>query len=179
MAFQRYLCWQKDRVYTVMNPDAESVSDEIFLAVHSDHPLTLMDPNPASRQDGIGARSRMEPREFLQAFLDPNRHHVQAVVQGESGSGKSHFIKWMALNIREQEDRYLLTIPKAGMSLRRIVERIIAVLPQDRQQPYQERLNRIGQHAATKEQRRERLINRIAEAINSDPRRGRAIQFSV
>ncbi|MGQ4807022.1 hypothetical protein NKDENANG_00360 [Candidatus Entotheonellaceae bacterium PAL068K] len=171
MAFQRYLCWQKDRVYTVMNPDAESVSDEVFLAVHSDHPLTLMDPNPASRQDGTGSRWQLEPREFLQAFFDPSRRHVQAIVQGDSGSGKSHFIKWMALNIQEQEDRYLLTIPKAGMSLRRIVERIIAILPQDRQQPYQERLNQIGQHAATREQRRESLINRIAEAINSDSRR--------
>src|SRR5262245_54804394 len=127
MAFQRHRCWQKDRVYTVMNPDAESVSDEVFLAVHSDHPLTLMDPNLASRQDGTSTRWRIEPSEFLQDFLDPDRHHVQAVVQGESGSGKSHFIKWMALNIREREDRCLLTIPKAGMSLRRIVERIIAV----------------------------------------------------
>jgi hypothetical protein len=175
MAFQRYLCWQTDRVYTVMNPDAESISDEVFLAVHSDHPLTLIDPNPASRQDGTGTRWQIDPKEFLQAFLDPNRHHVQAVVQGESGSGKSHFIKWMALNIPEQEDRYLLTIPKTGMSLRRIVERIIAVLPQDRQQPYQEKLNRIGQYAATKEQRRERLINRIAEAFKSDPRRGNTL----
>ncbi len=174
MTFQRRACWQKDRIYTVMNPDAEHVQDDVFLAVHSDHPLTFMDPNPANR-GAAEVRWRMEPREFLSRFLDPNRHHVQAVIQGESGSGKSHFIKWMTLNMPQLDDLYVLIIPKAGMSLRRIVELIIEVLPQEKQQPYQERLHQLGRHAATREQRRENLINRIAEAINSDPRRDEAI----
>jgi hypothetical protein len=88
MAFQNYVCWQKGLVFSVMNPDAEHVRDDVFLAVHSDHELSMMDPNPGNRV-GSNTRWRLGTAEFLKRFLDPNKHHVQAVIQGESGSGKS------------------------------------------------------------------------------------------
>jgi hypothetical protein len=169
MVFQNHVCWQKGRVFNVMNPDAEHVQNDVFLAVHSDHELSLMDPNPANRGEA-NARWHIDAREFLKRFLDPNKHHVQAVVQGESGSGKSHFIKWMSLNIHSSENTYVLVIPKAGMSLRKIVERIIEVLPKDRQQNYTQKLQHIGSHFSTREQRRGSLLDSIAQSIKSDSR---------
>lgn len=169
MAFQNHICWQKDRVFSVMNPDAEHVSDDVFLAVHSDHELSLMEPNPDNRV-ASNARWHLDAGEFLKRFLDPNKHHVQAVIQGESGSGKSHFIKWMSLNMPVSENTYVLVIPKAGMSLRRIVELIIEVLPKDRQQTYTQKLKHIGTHFSTREQRRGSLLDSIAQSIKSDPR---------
>ena len=39
MNFQSYLCWKPEKVHEVINPDAEAVAEEIFLAVHTDYPL--------------------------------------------------------------------------------------------------------------------------------------------
>lgn len=175
MSFENHVCWQTDRIYTVLNTDAEHVSTDVFLAVHTETPLTMLDARVVNR-GGEMARWRMAPRDFLEQFLDPGRNHVQAVIQGESGSGKSHLIKWMALNIPERPDRRLLIVPKAGMSLRRIVELLIDLLPEVEQAEYRARLERTGAEAATKEQRRGRLLNRIAEAIKADMPREDALQ---
>lgn len=167
MEMAGYRCWDPKRVFTVMNPDAEHVSDEQFLAVHTDYPLTLIDPNLANRSSANDGRYTMTSAEFLTKLLDPNRHHVQAVVMGGSGSGKSHFIKWLSLNIPHRPDQRVLVIPKAGMSLRRIVERLIAELPSDKQPRYLGRLNEIGYETADRALMRKKLCTRIAEALES------------
>lgn len=164
MELAGYRCWEPRRVFTVMNPDAEHVSDEQFLAVHTDYPLTLIDPNMANR-DAEASRYHLTSAQFLEQFLTPNRHHVQAVVMGWSGSGKSHFIKWLSLNIPRRADRRVLVIPKAGMSLRRIVERLIDELPPTKRDRYQERLGAIGYEAANRSLMLSQLCNSIAVAL--------------
>ena len=158
------LCWERIRAIEVMNTSAEDVPDEVFLAVHSEYPLPLLDTNTGRYQHSIAAR------ELLSRFLDPAQHHMQVVVQGASGSGKSHLIKWMSLTIPRQDDRVVITIPKAGMNLRRIIELIIRELPPDEQHRYRARLEQAGDEGATKEQKRWNLLGALANAIKSDPR---------
>ncbi|MSR09285.1 MAG: hypothetical protein EXR82_07110 [Gammaproteobacteria bacterium] len=167
MAFQNYVCWQQDRILPVMNTEAESIEAALFLAVHSEYPLTLVEPNPGARQ-GVGRRWQVRPHAFLEDFLKPERKDTKAMVQGDSGSGKSHFIKWMDFNIPKTPSRHVLTIPKTGTNLRGVLERIIAVMPQDQQKEYRDQLESGGQQAITSEQRCDRLIAEISLAIRKD-----------
>lgn len=162
MRFKRYVCWQADQVHQILNPDAEDVANEVFLAVHSENLLWMVDPNDPQK------RWSQQPQGFLKDFLDPNRTHVQAAVTGDSGSGKSHLIHWMRLNIPHRDEQYLLSIPRSGTSLRGILERVIRILPEDRRRKYQERLDMTGYHAQDHVQGRERLLDEIALAIQGD-----------
>lgn len=173
MPFVQHLCWTPEPVDTVMKTDAENAADAIFLAVHSRHPLKLMDTVVQNRRVGDDA-PRISADEFLKLFMAPNRHHMQVVIQGDSGSGKSHLIKWMALNTPRSEKREVLVIPRAGMSLRSIVQKVISILPTELREYYLNKLKQAANQAATPEQRRDLLMNNIAMAILSDPHRDRA-----
>ncbi len=162
MTFRRYICWEADQVHQILNPDAEYVANEVFLAIHSEHPLWMIDFNDPRK------RWQQDAKSFLAEFLAPNRNHVQVAVTGDSGSGKSHLIHWMKLNIPPREDQYVLSIPRSGTSLRGILESIIKVLPPECQRKYQERLGMAGYYNENRSQRRERLLDEIALAIQSD-----------
>ncbi|SEH06418.1 protein DpdH [Candidatus Venteria ishoeyi] len=161
MAFQNFVCWKPEQALAVMNPDAEAVPEEIFLAVHTEYDLQVSAPAGS-------ARKKITPKKFLKDFLSASRSHVQAVVLGESGSGKSHFIQWMYLNIPEQPNRKILRIPKAGTSLKHIVQKIIHELPEADRKIYQDELDQAGRHTFTPEGQRNRLLDQIAFAIGED-----------
>ena len=153
-----------------MNPDAETIPNEVFLAVHFDRELVMVDPGVRSggeQQWTARQRWNIAPKDFLQEFLSPNRRWSYAAVRGNSGSGKSHFIRWLDLNIPKNKDTYKLSIPRAGINLRGVLERIIDILPPDRAIEYREALNAAGYSSATRAQRRERLLSEIALAIGT------------
>lgn len=168
MAFKHVACWPADRVSVVMNPDAEKIPDEVFLAVHFDRELVMVDPGVRSggeQQWADRQRWNITPDAFLRDFLSPNRHQAYAAVRGNSGSGKSHFIRWLDLNIPMSDDAYKLPIPRAGINLRGVLERIIRVLPPDRAMEYRDALNAAGYSSAARDERRKRLLAEIALAI--------------
>src|SRR5690242_18520229 len=102
MTFTHYACWPADRVSAVMNPDAEHIADDVFLAVHSDHDLIMVDPGSrggGEQQWSARQRWKVAPDVFLRDFLSSDRRQAHAAVLGQSGSGKSHLIRWLALNI--------------------------------------------------------------------------------
>lgn len=166
--FEQVVCWQRDRTYAVLNPDAEHIDDDVFFATHTDLPLSLQEISPDTRPGLEPRRWTMQFEEFLDQFLSPSRPHVQVVVLGDAGSGKSHFIHWLALHVPEQAGRYVLNIPRSGLSLRGVVERILGVLPTDQQAKYRERLDRSGFQTVGREGQRSRLLAEIALAIEAD-----------
>lgn len=166
MTFQNFPCWQIDRVRNVMNATAELASRDIFLAVHSEYPLPAV--NPAARDAIKSPQWALNPHAFLQEFLSSDRHHVQVAVDGDSGSGKSHLIRWIELNIPDDPGRYLISIPRSGISLRGIIECILTVLPEQEAQPYRDRLNQAGDEQSTPKHLEERLLSEIALAIDMD-----------
>ena len=168
MAFQNYLCWDTGRVRQVLNTDAEYASRHIFLAVHSEYPLRATNPRPGEGTGRGETNWTMKPQEFLQAFLSQDAPHMQVAVQGDSGSGKSHFISWMKYNLPASADRYTIAIPRTGVSLRGVLELIIDALPKAERQPYLDELNRSGSQHSSPHDLQERLLSEIALAIQSD-----------
>ncbi|MFO1431287.1 MAG: protein DpdH [Candidatus Competibacteraceae bacterium] len=165
MTFKNYLCWQPEKVYEVINTDAEAVPEEIFLAVHTDYPL-LVSESP-NRETPLAS---MSAHDFLhQHFLGESRgDYVQVMVLGEAGSGKSHFIQWMNLNIPKRDDTYLFLIPKARTSLRTIVERIVGLLPPDLADPYRQQLQNSDPILLNERGKIDKLLDSLALAISQD-----------
>jgi hypothetical protein len=162
MSMTNHLCWQPALVTRIIDPDAEAVRDEVFLAVHSDYELQVGEDNGTPRP--------MTPSEFLKRFLNPDRSYMQCVVEGESGAGKSHLIQWMRLNMPMSPDIRVVCIPKAGISLRNIVKMLIDLLPEEESRKYRERIDRSGDVAISDVSRSVRLLNGIEEAIRETPK---------
>lgn len=166
MAFRNIVCWNIDRVRDVMNTNAELAQRDIFLAVHSEYPLTICNPGIGDLESA--PRWTKDPHQFLQEFLSPDQRHVQVAVLGNSGSGKSHFIRWMSLNIPVDRTRHVISVPRAGISLRGVIDMILAALPDEQARPYQEQLDQAGFQRATPADLQDRLISAIAHAIRED-----------
>ncbi|NNB34793.1 protein DpdH [Pseudomonas fragi] len=163
------VCWSPSRVREVINPEAESVPDSVFRAIHTDYQLKVAEPVGTSFQQlQSGSYRDLAPHDLLKEFLRPERPHVQVAIIGRSGSGKSHLIHWMNLHLHSNESRLVLLIPKAGTSLRAILEMIIGKLPVAAQVRFIEELNRVGDATTTPEGQKLRLLNEIALAIRED-----------
>ena len=151
-------CWEKGQVTRVVKPDAEEIDDHIFRAIHS--PLVL------KLAGTVGSPTvETSAEELLTRFLEPKRDYVQAVVLGDSGSGKSHLIQWLRLNIPDKDDVVKLTIPKTGTSLRGIVERLISELPLTEQEKFSTQLRNTGTQATSQNAKIDLFLSSLAWSI--------------
>ena len=163
-----YTCWDRPQAFAILNPDAEAIDDAAFLAVHSNRSLKLLPSGRArSRTASTGSGSDIAPDEFLRQFLDESREHVQAVVVGSAGTGKSHLIHWMRLHIPEQDDRIVVNIPRSGTSLRGILQSLISRLPETEGAKYTARLSESGNDSDPKPVRLQRLTVNIGLALRA------------
>jgi hypothetical protein len=151
-------CWTDIEVGRILKPDAEEIADHVFNAVHCATELQVADTSD-------GERIPTSPEGLIERFLDSRRDYVQAVVLGESGTGKSHLIQWMRLHIPLDDKTVLLTIPKTGTSLRGILDRLIARLPDQDRGAYQDRLRQAGTQATTQAAKVSKLLDLLAWAI--------------
>ncbi len=159
MSFQNYLCWQPDEVFSIIKPDAESLEDQVFLSVHTDTQINV-------KSGDLNDRGRyIKTSEFIKDFLEEKHDHFQVSVIGQSGTGKSHFIQWIRTHLPKTEDVNVLTIHKAGTSLRNIIRQIINLLPENEQSKYLEEWGKISHTVTSKKEQRIKLLNNIASAI--------------
>jgi energy-coupling factor transporter ATP-binding protein EcfA2 len=162
-----HLCWSPAAVTSVINPEAEEVPPSIFKAVHTPSELRVAIPIGKRFQDlSPDHYGPMSQEQLLEEFLHPNAPYRRLAVFGRSGSGKSHLIHWLKLQIPSNETRRVVVVPKAGTSLRSILQMLIDELPPEKQVPFQEALSRTGEAIATRKGQKERLLNEIAYALS-------------
>jgi energy-coupling factor transporter ATP-binding protein EcfA2 len=163
------LCWDPGAVRQVINPFAEHISDSLFRAVHSDWDLKVSPQVGKSFQEiGEASWADMTPSAFLADFLREDRPHALAAILGETGSGKSHLVHWMRLNIKPSKERVVLVVRKSGTSLRNIVKMIIAELPTEQQASFLETLQSAGDGTQSRADQKQQLLNDLAQAIRED-----------
>src|SRR5688572_6723520 len=96
--FPNVICWVPKSRAEVMNTIALDVPDAIFKATHS--------PSFVQQQ---GARKgtfvRVQEHEFLEDFLKEDHVHVFNIAVGDTGTGKSHLIRWMYHEIVRQNTK--------------------------------------------------------------------------
>jgi len=133
MSFSRFVCWDPERLGPVLDTEALQPSRAAFLATH--HPIVMY------RQEGKDASTRQpySEQEFLRDFLEP-KDFAFVPVLGNSGTGKSHLIRWLEASIESGPSRRVLLIPKVGTNLRNIIERMLDVVEGPRASAYRVRL---------------------------------------
>jgi hypothetical protein len=123
--FQRFQCWQSDRIPQVINKEAIAIDRPTFLATHTPFNKIIYRKMPAN----INSTSEIE-------LLKELRHrsakdlHTFTVVQGIPGTGKSHLIRWLkeqfsVLNEQEGGNEVVLLIERANNSLRQTLIQIL------------------------------------------------------
>lgn len=166
---RNFLCWDPGAVRQVINPFAEHMSDSLFRAVHSDWDLKVSPQVGKSFQEiGQASWAEMTPPAFLADFLREDRPHSLAAILGETGSGKSHLVHWMRLNIKPSRERVVLVVRKSGTSLRNIVKMIIAELPAEQQASFLETLQSAGDGTQSRADQKQQLLNDLAQAIREE-----------
>lgn len=166
---RNFLCWEPGAVRQVINPFAEHISDSLFRAVHSDWDLKVSPQVGKSFQEIAEASwADMTPPDFLTDFLRQDRPHALAAILGETGSGKSHLVHWMRLNIKPTKHRVVLIVRKSGTSLRNIVKMIIDELPTEQQATFLETLQSAGDGTQSRADQKQQLLNDLAQVIREE-----------
>jgi hypothetical protein len=168
MTFQNFVCWKLDMIRQVMNVEATQTANHLFLATH--HPIAMY------RQDSIKALSQKEYDElqFIQDFL-AEKDFAFVPVLGETGTGKSHLIRWLQANIKSTDKRKVLLIPRIGTNLKDIIEKIlnVAEFDVDKLDEYRKRLNQ-SSRTFTDKGAREQLLNNLAFQVGVNGQHTRA-----
>lgn len=161
MNFEKFICWKSEEINSIIHTEAEATQEEVFLAIHTDNKINVSVTGSKPKE--------MTYQLFLDDFLDGQHgNNVQAVIEGESGSGKSHLVQWMSLNIPKNEQTLLLTIPKTQTNLYSVLKKIISFLPENDQIKYNEKLQRTETGLRNDAERINEFLSSLARTIEKD-----------
>ncbi len=160
------LPWDENVVPRIIDPFSEDMPDYIFKAVHCDWDLMIAKPEGQKYQElrDYHYQSHSMPN-FLHEFLN-SETQVLSVVLGGTGTGKSHLVHWMNINIPENENQIKILVKKSKTSLREIVSDIIRILPKDKQESYLEEFNLSGGETLDEIQKRVLFLNNLGLSIS-------------
>jgi hypothetical protein len=157
MSFEGFVCWNESQLPRVMNTEALQTENSVFLATH--HPIRMY--RQSLRRAEV--QEKYDQKRFLDDFL-AQKSFAFTPVLGNAGTGKSHLIRWLALNIPEAENRRIVLIPKGGTNLRDVIYRVLAGMEGRKFEEYRERLAR-ATSGMTEPRARETLLGNLAVAV--------------
>ena len=162
--FPNVVCWLPKSRAEVMNTIALDVPQSVFKATHS--PSFI-------QQQGVrrGSFVRVHESDFLDDFLNQSHVHVFDIAVGDSGTGKSHLIRWMYHEIvrRELEDggRYwVVLVPRSSANLADVVRTILHGFDGETTTRLIQELNR--HRALPFGEAKNRVIDELAYALEAD-----------
>jgi len=169
MSFEKYTCWNPKELSKIIHTEAEATQQEVFLAVHTNSKIKVSTHGATIKN--------INYQDFLNNFLDDkNGNNVQAVIEGESGSGKSHLVQWMRFNIPQNNNRIIVTIPKTQTNLYSVLKKLISYLADKDQIKYQEKLHRTECGLKNDKERINEFLSSLARTIEKDIPQGRTIE---
>jgi hypothetical protein len=157
MSFAGYVCWNAGQIPRVINTEALQTENSVFLATH--HPVRMY--RQSLRRAEV--KEEYDQKKFLEDFLG-QKSFAFVPVLGSAGTGKSHLVRWLALNVPEAANRRIVLIPKGGTNLRDVIYRVLAGMEGRRFEDYRERLGR-ATSGMTDARARETLLGNLAVAI--------------
>lgn len=118
----RYACWKQQEVARTIVDDANRDAPAVFSAVH--RPSRIL--SKSIRRSGTDPGVPVREVDVLDALLGGDAREDRIVpIVGESGTGKSHLIRWLNAHIPRQSDRHVVYIEKRGTSLRQVIHEIL------------------------------------------------------
>jgi len=161
MSFEKYICWKPEELNRVIHTEAEATQESLFLAIHTDSKIKVS--ISGSKAQNITYQA------FLEDFLyGEHGNNVQAVIEGESGAGKSHLVQWMRFNISQNEKRIVITIAKTQNNLYSVLKKLVAHLPNREQIKYNEKLQRTESGLKNDTERINEFLSSLARTIEKD-----------
>jgi hypothetical protein len=114
----------------------------------------------------------IDEEQLLLDFLAPNPGLLFLPITGESGTGKSHLVRWLHLRLPRDESRKVVYIPKYGTNLRHVIELILADMAGDAVNNLR---NELGKAADSLDEAGapSRLLNELAASIEDRSREPR------
>ena len=162
MTLKNYVCWRKELIPLVMDPEALQIQDEYFLATHHETFMQRVDWSGKARKG-----SPMTERELLTQFLDKHAQHQLFAIIGAAGCGKSHLVRWLWINIPRTEKRRIVLIPKANTNLKSVIEQILDGIKGELFDGYRARL-KAATVGLTARRAAKELLNRLALEVGPD-----------
>lgn len=112
----------EQNILDCIKPEAENPLDAVFLAVHQPMKLKRRQFDSDREQDG-------NEHDLLRYFLKSDLPTGTLLVPllGDSGTGKSHLVRWLDVQLRQRSDRakrHVIRIPKSS-SLKTVLRRIL------------------------------------------------------
>lgn len=169
LIMNRHICWDSTMLRKVLDADALQIENHQFLATHSPIKMYRDSNHNAEGKGGIP----YSEEEFYKDFLKPD-DYIFVSVLGQSGTGKSHLIRWMAAHIPQTNNRRVLLIPRST-NLRNILLMILDGMEGPEFDEYRNRILRATEKV-TLERAKEELRNQIATVIGPNgPHRGKRL----
>ncbi len=160
--FRGYLCWDPAQVIDTISTEAVTPSREVFIATHA--PLRIRRRPVVARHEDRG--EPVDERAVLNDFVNRSTGAGALLmpVIGDSGTGKSHLVRWIREQIPSTEQRRVIYLPKTRTSLVAVVDELLAGVEGEHFAQLREDVRRLDQEVdqAGLEQR---LLNQLAEAL--------------
>lgn len=159
-ALINYVCWTPQVVSSTIATEAASPSDAVLLATHT--PLRI-----TRRGEGEAASSISES-DLIDEFLNGHANDGVRIapVLGQSGSGKSHLVRWVRAKLPSKPGRHVIYLAKARTSLRDVVEALLLGKHGPQFDEIRAQLSGLRE-SAQQDSLENRLLNELAEAVRS------------
>src|SRR5207253_7710652 len=106
-------------------PDARQPRTHVFVAVRQ--PVLMYRTTLTTLYKGQAAErsaTACSERQILDELLRPKEFAFVPVL-GNAGTGKSHLVRWLAVNIPSSPNRHVLLVPKVDTNLWDVLDRIL------------------------------------------------------
>ncbi|SER47747.1 protein DpdH [Streptomyces qinglanensis] len=170
--FRGTLCWDPAVAASTINTEAVSPSRAVFLATHA--PLRIKRARItdgreiAIEGDPIGERAVLT--EFMALRADSGALLMPVV--GDSGSGKSHLVRWVREELAVMEEgsnqREVIYLEKSKTSLKAVVSTLIAEADSSELAQLKDDIDRFTE-GIDEEALSRRILNELSEALEATP----------
>ncbi|MFC6154820.1 protein DpdH [Nocardioides yefusunii] len=162
-----HACWTIADVVSTIPTEAATPSAEVLLATHA--PLRITRHEAIARGSGP---TIIDEQTVLEEFLErePTKGILVAPVVGESGTGKSHLVRWVHANLVSKAPgnvpRHIIYLRKTDTSLKNVVERLLVGQQGPQFDEIRNKLDTLGA-SVSQETMEGRILDSLAEALEN------------
>ena len=122
--FRGYLCWHPATASGAINTEAVVPSRAVFTATHT--PLRIRKAHIRGRSLEL-MEGKADENAVLADFMerDSDTGTLLMPVVGDTGTGKSHLVRWVGMNIPPSDRYRVIYLEKSRTSLKAVVETLL------------------------------------------------------
>ena len=143
----------------------DPTGDAVFLAVHQSVPIRRL----SKAGDESHTQKRTEENVLADFTKELNSDEPHLIfVTGDTGTGKSHLVRWLRSRIGEHPDWHVIYVEKRNTSLRRIIEKILDGIETPRTLELRTALAKASSELHTVEEAVHALLQRLEHLVRFD-----------